>query len=287
MNKTDLESIDTLLIDCDGVLWRGQQSIAGAFDALNALRAGGKRLVFVTNNSTKSREEYTTRFASLGLDGVATEDVFGSAYVTALYMKEQLPQGSKVYVVGGAGIVRELELAGLVPVGMGDEDKVYEKLEAFPVDDDVAGVVVGFVSKLSYYKFAYAAQVVRGRPERPFVATNRDATFPADGMILPGGGAAVAFLATAAGREPVTMGKPSPTLFATIRAAIPAIDPARTLMVGDRMNTDIQFGNSAGMRTLLVLTVVNSRADAEALPADDVQRPTFITDSFADLQALL
>jgi 4-nitrophenyl phosphatase len=141
----------------------------------------------------------------------------------------------------------------------------------------------------SYAKLERAASYLRyASPRIPFVATNRDVAYPDAHQLVPGGGALVAALEVGSGRAPdVVAGKPSPHLIALVRSAT-GLDPARTVMVGDRLDTDILFGNDGGFAaTLLVLTGVTAEADARALPPGDARTPTHVVDSLGDLAAWL
>ncbi|KAL8517889.1 hypothetical protein ACS0TY_009269 [Phlomoides rotata] len=173
-----IDSVETFIFDCDGVIWKGDKLIDGVPETLDMLRSKGKRLVFVTNNSTKSRKQYGKKFETLGLN-VTEEEIFASSFAAAAYLKSiDFPKDKKVYVVGEDGILKELELAGIQYLG-GPEDGE-KKIELKPGymmehDENVGAVVVGFDRYFNYYKIQYATLCIRENPGCLFIATNRDA----------------------------------------------------------------------------------------------------------------
>ncbi|KAG4211466.1 hypothetical protein ERO13_A02G108400v2 [Gossypium hirsutum] len=173
-----IASVETFIFDCDGVIWKGDKLIDGVPETLDMLRSKGKRLVFVTNNSTKSRKQYGKKFETLGLN-VNEEEIFASSFAAAAYLKSiNFPKDKKVYVIGEDGILKELELAGFQYLG-GPEDggKKIELKPGFLMehDKDVGAVVVGFDRYFNYYKVQYGTLCIRENPGCLFIATNRDA----------------------------------------------------------------------------------------------------------------
>ncbi|XP_031249377.1 phosphoglycolate phosphatase 1B, chloroplastic-like [Pistacia vera] len=150
-----IDSVETFIFDCDGVIWKGDKLIDGVPETLDMLRAKGKRLVFVTNNSTKSRKQYGKKFETLGLS-VNEEEIFASSFAAAAYLKSiDFPKDKKVYVIGEDGILKELELAGYQYLGgPADGEKKIELKPGFLMehDKDVGAVVVGFDRYFNYYK---------------------------------------------------------------------------------------------------------------------------------------
>lgn len=286
-----LELYDYFLFDCDGVLWLGTHLLPRVVETLAMLKARGKKCVFVTNNSTKLREQYLAKFELLGIHSVEKSDIFGSAYALAVYLKKvlQLPAGAKVFVVGEKGIEVELEEVGYRVVGgtAPELKQVAVEYTTAPyitnVDPEVKAVVVGLDQSITYYKAATAQQYLRDEAI-PFVATNIDSTFPSKGMLLPGAGSVVEFVATAAGRTPTPCGKPSKGMMDAIRAEH-AFDPKRAIMVGDRANTDMAFGRSGGLATLLVLTGIETEAVVEGLEGTP-EEITYVASKLGDLWEL-
>jgi len=243
------------VFDLDGVLYLGGTPIAHAAEAVRRLQGAGKRVFFLTNNSAQTRADYQAKLARV--NGLEAEEssIFTSAYATALYLKQRGAEGRTAFVIGEAGLAAELrDSAGLVPVTKPDS--------ADPHDIDY--VVVGIDRQFSYDKLRFAhAAITRGHAQ--FIATNRDTTLPTEDGEVPGGGSLVAALAAAAGREPLNMGKPEPHGYEAILAAA-GVTASESVMVGDRLDTDIAVGRRAGAHTLLVLTGVTSAAQAQSAP---------------------
>lgn len=181
-----LADVDTLLFDCDGVLWRGETAVPGAPEALKALRARGKRLGFITNNSSKTRQAYAEKLRRLGFGGPAGSgaglEVFGTAYCTALYLRQRLAgaPAPKAYVLGGEALKAELEAVGVACVGVGPEPLQGEGPRAWldaPLEPDVRAVVVGFDPHFSYMKLTKAVRYLQ-QPGCLLVGTNMDNRLP-------------------------------------------------------------------------------------------------------------
>lgn len=278
-------SVDTFLCDCDGVLWRGNDGVEGVADTVAAIKASGKRIYFVTNNSTKGRPEYVSKLKkAAGIEAEAS-DIISSAFAAATYVKQQ--GFKKVYVIGGPGLVEELQtVAGVDCLGPEDWGKEFEfgTMKPEHLDPDVQAVVIGFDGKFSYYKLAKAACYLRYVPGCKFVATNRDSSYPDAYIFTPGGGSLVAALVTGSGREPdVVAGKPSESLLDLVQAAT-GLQRSRTVMVGDRLDTDILWGNQGGLAgSLLVMTGVTHEGQLRALPQGDKHTPSHVVPSFGDL----
>lgn len=283
-------SIDTFLIDCDGVLWRSTEGIPGVDATVQAIRDAGKRVFFVTNNSTKTRADYVHKLEHTAGIRCAEAEIMSSAYAAALYCQEA-GLTKKVYVVGQDGLVDELRRVGLTPVGLDDSSKHFHFGTFNPkdLDPEVEAVVAGFDGAVSYYKLAVASSLLRYMPECKFVATNRDLSFPDTFQLVPGGGMIIAAIEAGSGRSPdVVAGKPSLGLLDIIAGACPSFDRSRACMVGDRLDTDILFGNSGGLTsTLFVQTGISTQAEVDALSPGDPHRPTHVIRSFGDLARLL
>ncbi|KAH9046641.1 2-phosphoglycolate phosphatase [Lactarius hengduanensis] len=270
-----LDKYDTWMLDCDGVLWHGDRLIDGAVQVLEILRSHRKRVLFVTNNATKSRPNYKKKFDGLGIEAhvvripclptdehtvilALQDEVFGSAYAAAVYLSSVLnfPNDKKVYVIGMSGLEDELRSEGVSFIGGTDPaDNTLSVPGEIPPDLSVGAVLIGLDTSINYTKLSRAFRYLHSNPECFFLATNEDSTFPSEKGLLPGAGAILAPLVTALGpNRPVTaIGKPSSLMLDAIKAKH-NFDPKRTIMVGDRLNTDIQFGKSGGLATLLVLT---------------------------------
>ncbi|VDB96671.1 unnamed protein product [Peniophora sp. CBMAI 1063] len=282
-----IDKYDTWLFDCDGVLWRGDTVIEGIKEVLALLRKKNKHILFVTNNATKSRANYKKKFDKLGIQA-EVDEVFGSAYATAVYVSTimKLPKDKKVFVVGMKGLEEELAEEGISFIG--GTDTSYNTLvppeEKIEPDPRVAAVVVGLDMAINYYKLSVAFRYLHSNAATAFIATNADSTYPSDKGLLPGAGAVWSPLTTALGpsRPPTVIGKPNVHMMDAIKAKH-HIDPARSIMVGDRLNTDIAFGQAGGLATLLVLTGIISEADL----VGSAITPDYVTPSLGDLRAAI
>ena len=250
----------------------------------------GKKVVFVTNNSTKSRQDYVKKLTGLGITA-ETDDDFGSSASSAVYISRILtlpPNKRKVFVLGEAGIETELRAEGVPFIGGTDpalrRDTTPEDFRSLAdgsaLDPEVGVVLVGLDFHFNYLKLSTAFQYLRRGAL--FLATNIDSTLPNAGSLFPGAGSVVAPLALAAGKQPVSSGKPSAAMMDAIEGKF-KLDRARTCMVGDRLNTDIQFGIDGGLGgTLAVLTGVNKKEDWEVEGAKVV--PGYYVDKLSDLR---
>lgn len=278
-----IDKFDDFLFDCDGVLWKGTHLLPSIKETLDYLRSKNKRLIFVTNNSTKSRLQYAEKFKSLGLTVKETE-IFGSSYSTAVYLSKVVgvPQGKKVYIIGEKGLEQELKAVGIETIGGTDpqfQSFTQDDLDNLEYDESIHAVVCGLDLKFNYYKIAKGMIQLKNQ-DTHFLATNIDSTFPAHGKLLPGAGTVVGCLETCSGREAIALGKPSQAMMDCIKADY-HFDPQRACMVGDRLNTDIKFGNEGGLGTLMVLTGISNEEEASAPNA--VAKPDFVIGKLGDL----
>ena len=253
MHGRDARFFDGVVCDLDGVVYRGQEPVAGAAQAIERLRRRGTRVLFCTNNSTPTVEDCRSALRRVGVDAAA-DDILTSAVVAGETLARRGRRGARALVVGEAGLRESIAAAGLA-LDDGDERS-----------GDV--VVVGLDRGFTYAAMRRALQWLRAGAE--FVATNTDATFPAPGgVVWPGAGAIVASLIECSGRHPEVMGKPhAPMMDAAERRLAGA---QRVAIVGDRPETDLAGGAAKGWTTVLVLTGVTSRAEAaKARPRPDV-----------------
>ncbi|MGW6460932.1 HAD hydrolase-like protein, partial [Streptomyces sp. NPDC055078] len=257
------EAYDTALLDLDGVVYAGGEAIAYAVDSLLAARDGGMRLAYVTNNALRPPEVVAAHLTELGVP-TAADDVINSAQAVARLISEQVPAGSRVLVIGGDGLRVALRERGLVPVES--------------ADDDPAAVVQGYGGPgLEWGRFAEACYAIaRGVP---WFASNTDLTIPGARGIAPGNGAAVEVVRIATGAEPQVAGKPLPPMH---RETILRTGARKPLVVGDRLDTDIEGAFNGGVVSLLVLTGVTDAARLLAAPPE--HRPTYVD---ADLRGIL
>lgn len=246
---------DLALLDLDGVVYIGDHAVPGAPAHLDAARSAGMKLAFVTNNAARPPEVVGAHLRELGIDAPDSE-VVTSAQAAARLLSEQLPTAARVYVVGGGGLVEALVERGLVPV--------------FAIDDEPDAVVSGYHPDLPWLRIRDGAILVqRGLP---WVASNTDSTVPTPYGLGPGNGAAVAVISSFTGRAPVVAGKPEPPLF---RESVERVGGSRPLVVGDRLDTDVEGAHRAGLDSLLVMTGVTSLGELVAAPAG--RRPTYVS----------
>nr|GMC53214.1 phosphoglycolate phosphatase 2 [Ipomoea batatas] len=286
--KELLDSVDAFLFDCDGVIWKGDKLIDGIPEALDMLRRRGKKLVFVTNNSTKSRKQYAKKFQSLGIP-VSEDEIFSSSFAAAMYLKvRNFPTDKKVYVIGEEGILEELELAGFTGLGGPADGKKTLELKSgfiFEHDKSVGAVIVGLDQYINYYKLQYGTLCVRENPGCLFIATNRDAVgHMTDQQEWPGAGCMVAAMCGSTQKEPIVVGKPSTFMMDFLLQKF-NIATSRMCMVGDRLDTDILFGKNSGCQTLLVLSGVTNLSTLID-SANDI-KPDYYTGKLSDILKLL
>ncbi|KPP78918.1 pyridoxal phosphate phosphatase-like [Scleropages formosus] len=286
-----IDSKHSVLFDCDGVIWNGEKVVAGATEVVSLLKRRGKNVFFVTNNCTRPREKYVQKFSRLGFADVAQEEIFSSAYCSALYLRDVAKvQEGKVFVIGGDGVYEELRDAG-VPFVEGDVDDSGMTIVDCPLEADVKAVLVGYDDKLSFLKLAKACCYLQNG-ECLFLATDPDPWhLLREGRVTPGSGSLTAALETATGRKATVIGKPSRFMFECIASQF-GVDPAQSLMVGDRLETDILFGANCGMETLLTLTGVSTLQEAQGYKDSDAPDkkdyvPDYVVDSIADFLPLL
>lgn len=260
-----LAGVDVVLADLDGVVYAGPAAIPFAVESLNRA-AETLRIGYITNNAARTDQSVATHLSALGLVVTAT-DVVTSPQAAVRLLAEQVPAGSLVLVVGGEGLVVELEKAGFVVTRS--------------ADDGPAAVVQGFAPDVGWTQLAEASIALHSEEDGggiPWIATNTDWTIPVARGIAPGNGTLVAAVHTAVGRLPIVAGKPEVAIFTE---AINRFNANHALFLGDRLDTDILGANRAGIQSALVLTGID-RAK-QVLAADADSRPTFILDDLRQL----
>jgi glycerol-1-phosphatase len=253
---------DVALLDLDGVVYVGPDAIPGAAETLAAVRDSGMRLAFVTNNAARPPHDVADHLTALGIPARPT-DIITSAQAAARFLAARLPGGARVLVVGTTGLDFALRERGLVPVA--------------DAQGQVDAVVQGYSPDLTWGLLAEGAIAINR--DVPWIATNVDPTVPSPRGPLPGNGSLVAALRHATGHEPVVTGKPDPTMH---RESVLRSEARRPIVVGDRLDTDIEGANAVGCPSLLVFTGVTTVR--ELLAATQAMRPTFVS---ADLGGLL
>jgi phosphoglycolate phosphatase len=258
--------------------------IDGVAETLAKLREAGKKMFFVTNNSTKSRKGYKKKFDSLGLSSVPADEIFSSSFAAAAYMEntEFVKTGKKVYVIGEVGICEELDLIGVPYIGgPSDAGKAPDMGpgDSMTIDHSVGAVIVGFDRNINYYKIQYA-QLCINELGAEFIATNLDAvTHLTDAQEWAGNGSMVGAIKGCTGKEPIVVGKPSPLMIDYLEKKY-GMDRSRICMVGDRLDTDVLFGTDNGLKSLLVLSGVTT--EEKLLSAENTITPDFYADTIND-----
>jgi len=285
--STFLASFDTVLTDCDGVLWAGNQAIPGSPEVINLLRQAGKKVIYVTNNGTKSRKEYVKKCQDLGFGGDFT-DIFTTSYLCAKYL-QQHDFNKKVYLFGNKGVAKELDDANIAHTGSDPESEgvtamteVAQSVEEHmnTHGEEIGAVIATYNFNINVAKMAQAASYL-DNPDVLFIGTNRDPKFPYQGsIVLPGTGAFIGAVEVASGREATILGKPEKFMFQAIKDTH-MIDPARTIMVGDRCDTDILFGKNNALKTLMVGSGIHSLEEVLVwAKSDDAYKRRLVPDYF-------
>jgi phosphoglycolate/pyridoxal phosphate phosphatase family enzyme len=278
-----------LLVDLDGVLYRGADPVPGVGPLLAARAARGDDIVYVTNNSMWYRAEYVDRIAAMGAP-VSADRIVSSPRATALYLRDHEPSVGHVLTVGGSGMDRELGDAGFRVTRAADAADQLRGGDLVGTNGasgwEAAGrpdaVVVGLDPDIDYLRLAVASDCIRAGAV--FLATNRDPVDPSEHAIRPGAGSLVAAVEAASGVTPVSIGKPAPYLLEEAARAV-GREAREAIMIGDGLGTDIAAARAVGARSVLMLTGVTTREMADAAPPD--RHPTAIAADADELAAVL
>lgn len=248
----DLSQYTTILLDMDGVIYRGPQPLPGVNDLLALCAARGITYACVTNNSTMTPQQYEAKLAGMGI-GIPATQIVTSSTATRRLLERELPRGTRAFYIGMQGLREAL---------FGDGYFVYD-------EHTPQLVVSGLDTELTYQKLKIATLAIRAGAR--YVATNPDRTLPVAEGLVPGAGAIIALLRATTDVEPLVIGKPGAAMFLTAIEILGG-DARRTLAVGDRLDTDIAGAAGAGLASALVLTGVTTQADLEqsALQPDAV-----------------
>lgn len=263
--STPLDGVDVVLADLDGVVYAGAGALPHAVASLNRAREG-RRLGYITNNASRTDVSVAAHLTELGLQ-TRPDEVVTSPQAAMRLLAERVPTGTTVLVVGGDGLVTEVEKAGFVVTRS--------------ADDAPGAVVQGFAPEVGWTELAEAAYALKVPEEEggiPWIATNTDWTIPQSRGIAPGNGTLVSAVHTAVGRLATVAGKPESPIFVEAVARFGARHP---LFLGDRLDTDILGANRAGVPSVLVLTGIDRPKHVLAAPADS--QPTFILGDLREL----
>ena len=272
-----------LLVDLDGVVYRGADPVPGVAAVLADRAMRGDDVVYVTNNSMHYRADYVTRLSAMGAP-IEPDRVVSSARATALYLRDHEPDVRRVLVVGAGGLERELRDVGLdvVTSGHAATRASQEGIDGFEAAGRPDAVVVGLDPQVTYLRIAVAADAIRAGAK--FIATNRDPVYPTERGLRPGSGSIVAAIEAACGVTPISIGKPAPLLLEAA-ARVVGREAKDALMIGDSLTTDVAAARAVGARSIFMLTGVAGREQLNALPPD--QRPTAIAADAQELAAVL
>ena len=246
LNYGVLADIRNLLIDMDGVLYRGRTGLPGGPELMAFLRERSIPYLLVTNNSTLTPAQFVLRLSRMGID-VSQDLIMTSGVATSAYLATLAPPGTKVNVVGEPALIKELEGRGFVIAGR-----------------DAEYVVCGWDKGINFDKLKTACLAIRDGAT--FIGTNADKTYPLEKDLIPGAGSVLAFLVAATDVEPIVVGKPEPIMIEQSLRMLGA-RPEETAMLGDRLDTDILGGHGAGILTIMLLTGISTEAEAAACDA--------------------
>lgn len=247
-----------LLVDLDGVLYRGSAALGHAAEFITWLRAGSISFRLVTNNATLTQAQYVSKLGGMGI-AVREQEVFTSSLATALFLDHEKASGKRAFIIGEEGLVEALRA-----------------IDIQPSEDGADFVIVGLDRHVTYSRLAQAALALQAGAR--FVGTNPDLSFPSEKGLVPGAGALQAVLTATTGIQPVVIGKPRPLM---LQLAMESLGSSThdTVMLGDRLDTDIEGAANLGMLSILVLTGVSTRED---LAASTVQ-PDLVVNDLAEL----
>lgn len=239
-------NIKALILDMDGVIWKADSPIGDLPAIFKRIRERGLKFVFATNNGTKTPEEYQKKLSELGVE-IEESQVVTSALGIAFMLAQKYPHGTKIFMIGEEGIRNALKEKGFEIVGIANAE-------------EAEVVVMGIDRGINFQKIAEATLLVRAG--RPFYTTNTDRTFPTPRGEIPGSGAWVSIIQTATGIEPTVAGKPFPYLMELSLERL-GIKKEETLVIGDRLETDILAGQTVGCPVAFVLSGVSTLEEAE------------------------
>lgn len=241
MQIRHLNNIKAVILDMDGVLWREKEPIGDLPAIFDQFDRAGLKVLLATNNGTRTPDQYLDKFLEFGVT-LQREQIITSAMGAAYLLQQRFPERGNIFVVGEAGVIEAVTEAG------------------FSISENGAvAVVAGMDRMISFEKLKTACLLIRAGAA--FYGTNPDRTFPTPAGLIPGAGAILAALETSTDVRPIIAGKPNPTLFEFAMQRL-QVSPEETLVIGDRLDTDILGGVNAGCKTALVLTGISTFEDA-------------------------
>ena len=276
--------VKTVLFDADGCLWVGSKLVPGANDTIDLLRKDGIDPYIVTNNSNNSREEIVEKLHKKGFHDINREMIISAGYVTAQFLLNHGFNDTrrKVYVVGESGLVQELKNNGISALSV--EDFPDDDLQTLQIDPTILAVVAALDETLTYRKLAIGCRIVIEN-DAFLVGTNCDNADPVgDGIYVPDSLPTIRFIESSTNRKAIILGKPTLSMFEPLKQH-KGVKPEETMMVGDRLNTDIKFSKVIGARGTVVLTGITKKEDIDAAVSDN--KPDYVLDSVAGIPQLV
>ena len=300
--KEIVDRYDTFFLDCDGVLWDNDMNhkFHGIGDTIDKLRGMGKRVLFLSNHPRHTRESFHEKFDKLCGFKAKDEDIILISEATATYVKNELKSKGKACVFGSDQIHAALEKMGYDVIGFeansipltGTFGDIIQQLIKTDLESDIKAVILSYDTYLDYAQLFKTANYLQN-PECAFLATGKEERYIYDlgdkKRLIPTIGSLLAALEVASGRKATIIGKPSPYYLQYARTLYPDIDPARTVMVGDRLGSDIAFAGNSGIDSILVFTGEdNEETTWKAFQKDpNTPLPTFMIDGLADIGKML
>lgn len=251
-------NIKAAILDMDGVLWKQNIEIGNLSELFNTMRQNGWNITMATNNASLSVEQYIQKLAKFGVH-LSKEQIINSSITAMHYLNHNYPDGGPIFIIGEDGLHKTLSQAGF-----------------YHSNNDVIAVVVGMDKNLTFEKLSKATLLIRSGAE--FIGTNSDRTFPTPEGLIPGVGAILGALEIASDKKAHVVGKPAPEMYQLALSRMKAI-PAETLVIGDRLETDILGGQQIGCLTALVLSGVSSSDEASSWNPS----PNWIAKDLSDL----
>lgn len=256
-----LSNIKAVVSDMDGVLWRGMQPLAGLVPFFDFMRDQQLPFVLATNNSGRHPDNYVQKLAGMDVHGIKPQHIVSSGTATVDYLKAHFSTATPLFVIGNEGLFQMLDEAG------------------FTIDAEAAQIVViGVDFDFTYEKARTATLLIRAGAQ--FIGTNPDLTFPAPEGLVPGAGSVIKMIEVATDVRPTMIGKPEAAMFEVALERL-GTAPHETLMIGDRLNTDIEGAAAVGLQTAMVLTGVSQREEVATSPVE----PNYIFEGLIDLVA--
>lgn len=263
MLKPEFEAYDNFFFDFDGVIWEGEEALPGAVELVRTLQQLGKHVYFLSNNTTRTRESFTEKLGQLGIS-TSPPQILSTSHSVACFLQSKYPPGTKVYTIGLFGLPDEVTSAGFEVVNsldmMNETVANSEEYLRMNIDPAVKVVIVGFTPVLNYYMIGYAVRCVQNGAE--LIAGNIDKYDKVGEYNIPSSGCTVAAIEVCTGAKAITVGKPDPYML-RLATERDHLDSRRSIVFGDKMDTDILLAKNYGVASVLMLTGVESRASAE------------------------